>query len=81
MGWTSDFMPYVGEVPGKPGQLVLAGFSGHGMPQILLAAEGIAQMLKGENRFEEVGLPKLFKPTVERLGSEKNDHCQSQSYE
>jgi glycine/D-amino acid oxidase-like deaminating enzyme len=35
MGWSSDFMPYVGDVPGKLGQLVIAGFSGHGMPQIL----------------------------------------------
>jgi hypothetical protein len=28
-------------------------------------------MLKGKP-FEEAGLPKLFKPTVERLTSEKN---------
>jgi glycine/D-amino acid oxidase-like deaminating enzyme len=72
MGWSSDFVPYVGDVPGKLGQIVIAGFSGHGMPQILLATKGVTGMLKGKP-FEEAGLPKLFKLTVERLTSEKND--------
>ncbi|KUJ16406.1 FAD dependent oxidoreductase superfamily [Mollisia scopiformis] len=72
MGWSSDFMPYVGEVPNKPGQLILAGFSGHGMPLICLASKGVAEMLKGE-KFEDTGIPKLFKPSMERLTSEKNE--------
>jgi glycine/D-amino acid oxidase-like deaminating enzyme len=29
-GWTTDLMPYVGEVPSKPGQFIIAGFNGHG---------------------------------------------------
>ncbi|OXG42291.1 FAD dependent oxidoreductase superfamily [Cryptococcus neoformans Bt120] len=30
-----DSFPFVGPVPGKPGQFVAAGFAGHGMPRIL----------------------------------------------
>jgi glycine/D-amino acid oxidase-like deaminating enzyme len=69
MGFSSDFMPYVGEIPNKPGQLILAGFSGHGIPLICLASKGIAAMLKGEKTFEQTGVPKLFKPTADRWES------------
>jgi len=65
-------MPYVGEVPNMPGQLVIAGFSGHGMAQICLASKGIAAMIKGE-KFENAGIPNLFKPTMNRLISDKNE--------
>lgn len=30
MGLTSDELPFVGEVPGRPGQFTAAGYSGHG---------------------------------------------------
>lgn len=73
MGWSSDFMPHVGAVPGKPGQLILAGFSGHGMPLILLAAKGVVQMLRHDKTYEETGMPGLFKATEERLASTRND--------
>ncbi|KAH8657919.1 FAD dependent oxidoreductase [Xylariales sp. PMI_506] len=73
MGWSSDFMPYIGDVPGKPGQLILAGFSGHGMPLILLSAKGVAQMVKEGVPFEETGVPSIFKATKERLDSTKNE--------
>jgi hypothetical protein len=73
MGFTSDFMPYVGEVPYKLGQLILAGFSGHEMPLICLASKGIAATLRSEKAFGQTGVPKLFKPTVNRLESTKND--------
>lgn len=72
MGWTSDFMPYVGEIPGKPGQFINAGFSGHGMPLIYLASKGLARMVQGE-AFEETDLPSMFKPTKERLESQVNE--------
>lgn len=73
MGWTSDFMPHVGDVPGKPGQIILAGFSGHGMPLILLSAKGVVQMLRHGKSYEETGIPSLFKTTEERLASTRND--------
>jgi hypothetical protein len=73
MGYSSDFMPYMGEVPEKPNQMVLAGFSGHGMPLILLCAKAIAQMVRSGTSFEETGVPSLFKVTKERLASQKNE--------
>lgn len=73
MGYSSDFMPYIGDIPGKPGQLIAAGFSGHGMPLIFLATKGIAKMILEEKKFEEVNIPKLFKVTEKRLSSKKND--------
>jgi glycine/D-amino acid oxidase-like deaminating enzyme len=73
MGFSSDFMPYVGEVPNKPGQFIPAGFSGHGMLLICLASKGIAAMLRGEKAFEQTSVPKLLKPTVDRLESTETD--------
>ncbi|PYH45127.1 sterol homeostasis protein ARV1 [Aspergillus saccharolyticus JOP 1030-1] len=73
MGYSSDALPHVGHVPGKPGQLVLAGYSGHGMPQIFLSARGIARMVVDGVAYEESGIPRLFKTTPERLASRRND--------
>lgn len=73
MGESSDLMPYVGHVPGKEGQAILAGFSGHGMPVIFLAAKGLVQMLCDGKSFEETGLPPMFEVTEERMESEKNE--------
>ncbi|CAH0039099.1 unnamed protein product [Clonostachys rhizophaga] len=73
MGYSSDFMPYVGEVPKKPGQMVLAGFSGHGMPLILLSAKAIVEMLLYGKSFEETSVPSVFKATQERLDSTRNE--------
>jgi hypothetical protein len=73
MGFSSDFMPYVGEVPNNPGQFIPAGYSGHGMLLIGLVSKGIAAMLRGEKAFEQTGVPKLLKPTVDRLESTKTD--------
>ncbi|KAF4426427.1 Gamma-glutamylputrescine oxidoreductase [Colletotrichum fructicola] len=72
MGFSSDFMPYVGEVPAKPGQFILGGFSGHGMPLILLSAKGVVQMLRHGKSFAETGIPSLFQATKERLKNTKN---------
>lgn len=73
MGWSSDFMPFVGEMPGKKGQYITAGFSGHGMPLIYLATKALAEMIRGEKTFEDTNLPAVFKPTQERLDSQKNE--------
>jgi glycine/D-amino acid oxidase-like deaminating enzyme len=73
MGYSSDFMPSVGDVPGKPGQLIAAGFSGHGMPLIFLSTKGIAEMILQGKKFEDVDVPALFKATQERLSSQTND--------
>ena len=73
MGYSSDFIPHLGQVPDKPGQFILAGFSGHGMPQILLASKGIAQMITEGTPYEQTGLPSVFKTTSERLDSTLNE--------
>ena len=71
MGYSSDFMPYVGEIPHKTNQFILAGFSGHGMPLILLCAKAIARMLRDGKPLE--GVPSVFRVTEERLASRKNE--------
>jgi hypothetical protein len=38
MGYTSDLLPHLGQVLGKKGQFIAAGFNGHGMPIIFLLA-------------------------------------------
>lgn len=73
MGWSNDWMPYVGHVPGKPGQMILGGFSGHGMPLILLSAKGVVKMLREGVSLEEAGVPGVFAATEGRLKSERNE--------
>lgn len=76
MGFSSDFMPYIGDVPGKPGQMILAGFSGHGMPLILLSAKGVVQMLLHGKSYEETGVPEVFRATENRIASRRNEIIQ-----
>ncbi|KAM0415781.1 hypothetical protein ACHAPT_013242 [Fusarium lateritium] len=66
LGYSFDFMPHIGEVPGKPGQFIIAGFTGYGMPKILLSSKGLARMVRHGASFEETGLPTPFKTTRER---------------
>lgn len=50
MGFSNDFHPYVGQIPGQPGKWVIGGFTGHGMPRIFLSAKALVhQLLAGEN--------------------------------
>jgi glycine/D-amino acid oxidase-like deaminating enzyme len=72
MGYSSDLVPHVGEVPGVPGQYICAGFSGHGMPQIFGASKAVAGMIMDGVSFEQTGLPPMFKATQERLDSPSN---------
>jgi glycine/D-amino acid oxidase-like deaminating enzyme len=67
MGYSFDSNPHVGHVPARPEQFIIAGFNGHGMPVIWLAAKGLAEMILKEKSFEEVGLPKMLKTTQERI--------------
>jgi glycine/D-amino acid oxidase-like deaminating enzyme len=72
MGHSSDGLPHIGAVPGEKEQFILAGFTGHGMPQIFLAAEGIAKMVVDGMAFEETGLPRLFKTSQSRIDKAEN---------
>ena len=69
MGYSNDGCPYVGELPGSPGQYICAGFTGHGMPQAFLAAEAIASMVVDGKTVRDTGLPRLFGVGLDRLHS------------
>ena len=77
MGYSYDSNPHIGAVPRKPNQSILAGFNGHGMPVIWLAAKELAKMVVEKVPFEQTGLPRLFKTTQDRIdraraGKEEN---------
>lgn len=80
MGYTDDGFPYVGNVPGKQGQFVVAGFSGHGMPQVFLSAKAVASMIADDARLEDVDLPQLYHSTPERFAS-KQQHISLQAFD
>lgn len=72
MGYSSDGFPFVGQVPGKVGQLICAGFSGNGMPQIFLSAKAVAQMALEQVEVQNTELPRLYWTSQERLDSKTN---------
>ncbi|KAI0438557.1 FAD dependent oxidoreductase [Xylaria telfairii] len=67
MGYTSDDLPHVGPVPGKKGLYVCAGFIGHGMPNVLLSAKGVAKLLKDGSPLAKSGVPACYETSLERL--------------
>lgn len=67
MGYSWDSNPHVGVVPDREGQIIIAGFNGHGMPVIWLAGKALADMIVEDKPFEELGLPILMKTTKERI--------------
>lgn len=67
MGYSYDSHPHIGAVPGRKEQFILAGFNGHGMPVIWLAAKELALMATQDREFETTRLPRLFKTTQERI--------------
>jgi hypothetical protein len=72
MGYSSEGLPQVGLVPREEDRWIIEGFTGHGMPQLSLAAEGLAKMVLNRTRFENTGLPRLFQTTRGRLDSTEN---------
>ena len=72
MGYSYDSNPHVGEVPGRQGHFILAGFNGHGMPVIWLASKELASMAMHAKEFEATRLPRLYKTTQERIERARN---------
>ncbi|RMZ72668.1 FAD dependent oxidoreductase [Pyrenophora seminiperda CCB06] len=66
MGATSDERPFVGEVPGKKGLWMSAGFNGHGMVLCLKSAEALVKMMGKEGMLPE-WFPESYLITSERL--------------
>ncbi|KAI0380780.1 FAD dependent oxidoreductase [Hypomontagnella monticulosa] len=67
MGYSADNAPHVGHVPSKPGLYICAGFHGHGMPNVLLCAKGLAKMIKTDCAFAETGVPACYETSAARL--------------
>ncbi|WRT70480.1 uncharacterized protein IL334_007478 [Kwoniella shivajii] len=63
-----DGVPLVGEVPGKKGVLLNAGFAGHGMSRIFTVARAYENILR-TGTWDENLLPRSFELTSERLQS------------
>jgi hypothetical protein len=61
MGFTPDRNPLVGQLAHRPGQYILAGYTGHGMPVAFLAGRNIAEMICGVA--SEVPLPAAYAPS------------------
>ncbi|OHW89908.1 FAD dependent oxidoreductase [Colletotrichum incanum] len=72
MGYSSDGLPHIGVVPGRQNQFIIAGFNGHGMPQIFLSAKGVASMMMEQLSYKNTGIPRIYEATQERLDSSKN---------
>lgn len=47
MGFSPDGLPAVGDVPGAPGIVYVAGFTGHGMALALRVGQALARRLVG----------------------------------
>jgi glycine/D-amino acid oxidase-like deaminating enzyme len=73
MGFSRDNLPWVGEVPSSAGVFVLAGYTGHGMPNAWLCGKSVATMVLAEDvnvAVEECvkqGLPRAYLLTEERI--------------
>ncbi|OKL64097.1 hypothetical protein UA08_00623 [Talaromyces atroroseus] len=66
---TEDGLPFVGQLPGLPGQWICAGHNGHGMARIFTAASGLVKLMGGSS-WTDTQLPEVFQITearVERL--------------
>lgn len=74
MGYSYDSNPHIGEVPSKQDQFIIAGFNGHGMPVIWLAAKELARMISQDISFEATSMPRLFKTSAQRIHRARSGH-------
>lgn len=72
MGYSCDKIPRVGSIPGRRNMFIMAGWTGHGMPQIFLSAKGMAKMIMEGVPYWQTGLPRVFEESEERLKTAPN---------
>lgn len=77
MGYSRDKLPRLGPVPGRNGVFIMGGWTGHGMPQIFLAAKGMASMVVEDVPYYQTGLPRVFEETADRLKNAPNKVLES----
>lgn len=58
-GWTADYLPLVGPLPGTPDELVISGFSGGGLPFAFECGRVVAHAVTGR---QQVPGAELFNP-------------------
>lgn len=69
-GWTTDFLPLVGRLPGSPGEYAVAGFSGGGLPFAFEAGRLLTHTLLDREPLEGAD---LFDPARFRKGAHRRD--------
>lgn len=71
MGYSRDNRPWVGEVPGKRGLFVAAGYTGHGLPNGPMCSKAVVEMIlegkEGKEMVQEGKLPEDYLLTEERI--------------
>ena len=67
IGGTSDYMPFVGELPDLKNGYVIAGFNGHGLSRILLCARALIDLVLGRVDKIDGLIPAPFVLTKARL--------------
>lgn len=68
MGATADGRPFVGQVPGRNGVWISAGFNGHGMVLCLKSAEALVKMMGQDGGLDGLDwFPKSFLVSRERI--------------
>ncbi|MGB6015119.1 MAG: FAD-binding oxidoreductase, partial [Nodosilinea sp.] len=65
MGFTADDNPLIGELPGRPGEYISAGYTGHGRPVSIAAGKAIAEQIAGS---AQTPIPNPFRPERFLLG-------------
>ncbi|ODV85213.1 hypothetical protein CANARDRAFT_7860 [[Candida] arabinofermentans NRRL YB-2248] len=73
MGYSADSLPFTGEVPGEPNKFISAGFTGHGMPRVLLCSKAISECILEGKKIEETGIPETFMLNQKRLDTTVNE--------
>ncbi|OCF32027.1 hypothetical protein I316_06413 [Kwoniella heveanensis BCC8398] len=67
LGFTPDQVPFIGPVPGKEGQYMMAGFNGHGMARIFHCGPCLADVVMNGMSAWDPTVPEAFTITEERL--------------
>ncbi|CAF1222387.1 unnamed protein product [Rotaria sordida] len=72
LGYSSDLLPFVGELPDQSNGYIIAGFNGHGMPRILLCARALVDVILGRTKNIEELIPEPYVITRSRLATKEN---------
>jgi glycine/D-amino acid oxidase-like deaminating enzyme len=72
LGYTSDLLPFVGELPDQSNGYVIAGFNAQGMPRILLCARALVDLVLQTVDNIKQTIPEPYLITKDRLQTKEN---------